>query len=102
VGPVRSQDENRPHYPECCDAQAASAPGQSATPKHVSDGDSFRRKRASPPPHVGVTQQSAVLAQAGRTRLGSPRTNLLPKYNIWPTKRVASPLMRLRPWRLLG
>jgi ABC transporter substrate binding protein len=27
VGPVQSQDENCPHYPQCCDAQAASAVG---------------------------------------------------------------------------
>ena len=32
MGPVRSQDENCPHYPECCDAQAASAPGQKQSP----------------------------------------------------------------------
>jgi hypothetical protein len=35
VGPVRSQDENCPHYPECCDAEAASAPGQNEPSKHV-------------------------------------------------------------------
>jgi hypothetical protein len=38
--------------------------GQTETSKHVSDDGSFRRKRASPLPHVGVTEQSAVPAQA--------------------------------------
>jgi hypothetical protein len=34
------------------------------------------------PAHVGVTEQSAVLAQARQPRLGSLRTNVLLKYNI--------------------
>jgi hypothetical protein len=29
---VLSRDENCPHYPECCDAQVASAPGQWTKP----------------------------------------------------------------------
>jgi hypothetical protein len=32
---VRSQDKYRPHYPECCDAHAASAPGQFLPPSFV-------------------------------------------------------------------
>jgi SAM-dependent methyltransferase len=36
------------------------ATGQDEPSRHVRVGGSFRRKRASPPPHVGVTQQSAV------------------------------------------
>jgi hypothetical protein len=46
-----------------------SAGGQSETLNHVCDGDSFRRKRASPVPHVGVTEQSAVPAP-GAEQLG--------------------------------
>jgi hypothetical protein len=40
--------------------------GQNEPSKHVRCSGSFRRKRASPPPHVGVTEQYAVPAQAGR------------------------------------
>jgi hypothetical protein len=40
--------ENCPHYPECCDAQAVSAPGQNETKKHVRSGGSFRQKRPWP------------------------------------------------------
>jgi hypothetical protein len=43
-----SQDENCPHYPECCDAQAASASGQTETIQHVRGGGSFPRKRPFP------------------------------------------------------
>jgi hypothetical protein len=32
---VRSQDENCPHYPECCDAQPESAAGQFPPPSFV-------------------------------------------------------------------
>jgi hypothetical protein len=46
--------------------------------------------------HAGVTEHRG--AGAGRRPcLGSPRTNLLPKYNIWANRHVASPLVRLRP-----
>jgi hypothetical protein len=38
--------------------------GQNEPSKHVRCRGSFRRKRALPPPHVGVTEQSAVLALA--------------------------------------